>query len=584
MILERITDYEILERCGRGAAGEVYLARTLAGSLVALKVVEKNSAAERELAGLRNYSRLAPHPNLIRIFHIGESGDSLYYTMELADDCGKGRYRPETLASRLEERKRLDVTEMTALMRKLLAGLAALHRAGLAHRDIKPENILFVGGEPKLSDIGLVRSVSQSLSLGGTLGFIPPERLRAGTGSQHAVDDLYALGKVLYCCLTGLAPNDYPSLPPELLRDEYRKFNAIVIVACNRNPALRFHSAAAFAASLSAGISVRQRIRTTVWCLRYFLPAVVAAALVAVALGWLGVLMVRGLVAPAGRQKIITRGTPLRNYPPEAAKEVARLKAKSISRDPFSFTLGEIANRTTFGMTANDGTVAGKITSSGWMDPVYNFHSPQKLDYAPRRRELLFTSRDFAEERWKHILSDNFINSYGQLKIAGKGRLQLDMRLPDEYAITFEVNPAKLDGALFFGAVALDKRGNDLTYYRWGIRGEASQEAMLAMLEYQPQDERKIDFELKKDVPLKNGFHQVEMVQTAYFFRLFIDGRLVIHSPSLFMGGFFFIESRVKGGGVILKNFRLEAIPQANSCPPDQQYTLPVENAVQSGT
>ena len=81
-----IPDYKILKKCGHGAYGEVWIARNRAGRLVALKTVWKSELIGKELAGLRNYSRIAESPYLIRIFHIGETGTILYYTMELADN------------------------------------------------------------------------------------------------------------------------------------------------------------------------------------------------------------------------------------------------------------------------------------------------------------------------------------------------------------------------------------------------------------------------------------------------------------------------------------------------------------------
>ena len=171
----RIPDYEILKKCGHGAYGDVWIARNRAGSPVALKTVEKSEQITRELAGLRCYSRIADSPHLIRIFHIGEVENTLYYTMELADNLGSDKlYIPATLGNLLKKKRRFSPAETIELGQKLLQGLETLHRAQLIHRDIKPENIIYVNGEPKLSDIGLVRSMSKSLSLGERWGsFLP---------------------------------------------------------------------------------------------------------------------------------------------------------------------------------------------------------------------------------------------------------------------------------------------------------------------------------------------------------------------------------------------------------------------------
>ena len=127
----RTLDYEILKKCGHGAYGEVWIARNRAGALVALKTIEKSEQIEKELAGLRCYSRIADSPHLIRLFHIGEIGNTLYYTMELADNIGSEElYIPATLGNLLKQKKRFFPTETVELGEKLLSGLESLHQAG----------------------------------------------------------------------------------------------------------------------------------------------------------------------------------------------------------------------------------------------------------------------------------------------------------------------------------------------------------------------------------------------------------------------------------------------------------------------
>ena len=119
--------------------------------------------------------------------------------VELADNLqtNKGTYIPATLYNGLRQKKQFLPDSVRELGIQMLEGLRTLHRANLVHRDIKPENILYVNGILKLSDVGLVRSLSQSLSLGGTLGFIPPQSLKSSSVSQSKTDDLYALAYVL---------------------------------------------------------------------------------------------------------------------------------------------------------------------------------------------------------------------------------------------------------------------------------------------------------------------------------------------------------------------------------------------------
>jgi hypothetical protein len=118
-------------------------------------------------------------------------------------------YVPRTLRVEQQQSGRLPVAECVRIGRLLASALAHLHRHNLVHRDVKPSNIIFVEGQPKLADIGLVADVSEARSFVGTEGFIPPE----GPGTPRA--DLYSLGKVLYEISTGLDRRDFPALPEE---------------------------------------------------------------------------------------------------------------------------------------------------------------------------------------------------------------------------------------------------------------------------------------------------------------------------------------------------------------------------------
>lgn len=207
--------YRLLADCGHGAYGQVFLAEnTLSGQCVALKMISRQGrSVERELQGLMRY-RSCRHENLLIIHHVEQTEEFLYYTMDAADalDAGSGEYCPDTLANRLRLRGPLLESEVRSMAIALLNGLGALHQAGLIHRDIKPDNILWVGQRPVLGDIGLV-SGEMSVSFAGTPGFLPPELL---TGERRAAprDDFYALGKVIYCALSGNAPSDFPRFPP----------------------------------------------------------------------------------------------------------------------------------------------------------------------------------------------------------------------------------------------------------------------------------------------------------------------------------------------------------------------------------
>ncbi|MCI0537804.1 MAG: tetratricopeptide repeat-containing serine/threonine-protein kinase [Verrucomicrobiales bacterium] len=161
----------------------------------------------------------------------------------------------------MKSRGRLSAGEVIELGSALTTALAHLHSQGLVHRDIKPANIVYVGGVPKLADIGLVTDASDACSIVGTAGYIPPE----GPGAPQA--DLYSLGKVLYEAATGRDRRDYPALPDDLRSrpdaNLLTELNAVILRGCAANLRKRYQSASQVSADLdllSAGRSVRRQI------------------------------------------------------------------------------------------------------------------------------------------------------------------------------------------------------------------------------------------------------------------------------------------------------------------------------------
>jgi len=254
---QQFHDYRLLEFCGKGAFGEVWLAVDISGKTLAIKIISKKLLPndwQREFNGIKNYRKvIGYHPNLIQIYHVGEAAEYFYYTMEAADNqlvSGHG-YKPDTLASRIEV-KRLPPEQIISIACALLNGIETLHQTQLVHRDIKPANIIFINGVPKLSDIGLVSLDRTNLSLAGTIGFIPPEDLARGdSGSgSNPQSDLYAMGKVIYCALTGMSPSDFPNMPKDISLSICKRLNRIICMACHKKTNVRIKSAAEFRALL----------------------------------------------------------------------------------------------------------------------------------------------------------------------------------------------------------------------------------------------------------------------------------------------------------------------------------------------
>ena len=240
---------KLLARCGGGAYGDVYYCEDVSGERMTLKVIDKKrlgAAWERELQGVKNYRRITGGaPNLLRILLVGEDEESFYYTMEAADSVSPDEYLPDTLAQRLQSGP-LPPEQLYPVLRGVFEGIKTIHAAGFAHRDIKPDNIIFVNGVPKLCDIGLLSSFSNSVTaLAGTLEFLPPEVRAADSpnSSDRASrrrSDLYAFGKVVYCAATGLEPGNFPTVPTrEKLSPALKQFLALAFALCDRDEKTR---------------------------------------------------------------------------------------------------------------------------------------------------------------------------------------------------------------------------------------------------------------------------------------------------------------------------------------------------------
>ncbi len=217
----------IVRFIAKGGMGEVYEAedRLLQGVHVALKTVLPNitgdAASQQRFEREVLLARKVVHPNLCPIydiFHCKEPAPSfLFLTMKLVPG--------ETLAARLRGATPISIEEGLAILRQLVAGLVAVHDAGVVHRDIKPNNILLDGAGKDvrlcITDFGLAQAYESettttvSEAFAGTPGYIAPELFSGEPPSQAS--DLFALGVVLHEVFTGekpvAAPNGSSAIP-----------------------------------------------------------------------------------------------------------------------------------------------------------------------------------------------------------------------------------------------------------------------------------------------------------------------------------------------------------------------------------
>ena len=218
--------YFIEKRLGRGAMGQVYLARdkNLGTRRVAVKTVRQdilNSEDLQEGEAIARFEREAMsaasvnHPNVVDVTDFGESADGIFYlVMEYVEG--------ETLHRLLRREGTLPVKRAVKLLRQIADGVEAAHEAGILHRDLKPANIFIMtkksgDGFIKVGDFGLAKIVNQTVTdansnatpssrgIIGTPEFMSPEQMQPELGVDVRAD-VYALGTIAYLMLGGRTP------------------------------------------------------------------------------------------------------------------------------------------------------------------------------------------------------------------------------------------------------------------------------------------------------------------------------------------------------------------------------------------
>jgi predicted Ser/Thr protein kinase len=227
--------YRIIGLLGRGGMGEVYRATDMAlGQSVALKFLPEEATHNPRLLerfhGEVRIARQVSHPNVCRVYDIGEADGIPFISMEYVDG--------EDLASLLLRIGRLPADKALETARKLCAGLAAAHERGIIHRDLKPQNIMMnKRGDVVIMDFGLA-AVAEQLSgaevRNGTPAYMAPEQLRGA--EVTAKSDVYALGLVLYELFTGKRPYDAKTIQDMLRQQESAQLTSMTSIAADIDP------------------------------------------------------------------------------------------------------------------------------------------------------------------------------------------------------------------------------------------------------------------------------------------------------------------------------------------------------------
>lgn len=203
-----IGKYEIIRSLGSGAMGEVYLARQAAiGREVAIKTILPNVAKGEEAEGrFRREAEAAgklSHPNIVTIFDFDKDGDTFYLVMEFV--------RGDDLEDVIRNQA-LSHSQFLEVLAQVCDGLSHAHRNGIIHRDIKPANVRVIRDgrnlQAKVMDFGIARVEDSNMTatgiVMGTVSYMAPEYIRNGHATTQS--DLFAVGVMLYECLTGRKP------------------------------------------------------------------------------------------------------------------------------------------------------------------------------------------------------------------------------------------------------------------------------------------------------------------------------------------------------------------------------------------
>ncbi|HVU05179.1 MAG TPA: protein kinase [Polyangiaceae bacterium] len=274
--------YRIIRLIGEGGMGAVYegenirIHRTVAIKVLHAGVAENQDAVQRFEREAQAAGRIGSE-HIVEVLDLGNLPDGdRFMVMEFMDG--------DSLSARIQSRGRLTARETYPVARQILEGLAAAHGAGIIHRDLKPDNVFLLksrGGQAdfvKLLDFGISKfsalsgesgfSMTRTGAVMGTPYYMSPEQAKGAKGMDHRAD-LYAVGVILYECVTGRVPFnadtfnellfkivlETPQPIEQVVPDSDPEFNKIIHKAMAREPGLRYQTSKEFQQALDAWAS-----------------------------------------------------------------------------------------------------------------------------------------------------------------------------------------------------------------------------------------------------------------------------------------------------------------------------------------
>ncbi len=300
-------DYELLSEIARGGMGVVYKARQVRlNRMVALKMILAGQfAGEADIERFHTEAEAAAnldHPGIVPIFEVGEHEGNHYFSMGLVEGG--------SLAAMISDGP-LPPREAAQFVQKIAEAVQYAHENGVIHRDLKPANVLIDHtGQPKVTDFGLAKKIEGDSGLTGTgqiLGtpaYMPPEQASGKVDEVGPLADVYSLGAILYCLLTGRPPfqsaraldtlmqvvEQQPLAPRTLNPQAPQDLNTICLKCLEKDPSLRYQSARELGEDLARylnGEPITARPPSLVRLVRYWVADNVGAIGWAAAIGTL---------------------------------------------------------------------------------------------------------------------------------------------------------------------------------------------------------------------------------------------------------------------------------------------------------
>jgi tRNA A-37 threonylcarbamoyl transferase component Bud32 len=429
--LPTVPGYELLGLLGQGGMGVVYLARQKdLNRTVALKMIRDSAlATPAELSRFHTEAQAMAslhHPNIVQIYEVSKGEQRPFLALELVPGGN--------LVSKIAGAT-LPFEWSANLLAALADAVQSAHRRGIVHRDLKPANILMTGdGQPKIADFGLAKRLDahqEQTTTGTVLGtpaYLAPEQADGHAKDVGPAADIYALGVILFECLTGKPPFhaattvdtllmvrfDEPTPPSRLRTKLPRDLETICLKCLQKDPAQRYISAQELADDLRRYLRgepilarpIGRIERTWRWCRRNPIPA---GLLVAVTLS-----AIAGITYANAMAERLMRSTALEGASQQAelldratdyysANVVNRLKGHGVAAiHDYKTSLDQPAIPNPATLTIELGQIVSAESATGMQVRLYSDHPfPSRKDGGSRdafERDALDRLRDDPKE------------------------------------------------------------------------------------------------------------------------------------------------------------------------------------------